>query len=517
MIRRSRYHPPLYPRAVRRTRIIATLGPSSSDEHTLRAMIEAGMDIARLNYSHGSLEDKSALIRVIRLLEAEMGRPIGILADLPGPKLRLGRFDETFELEEGGLVAFHCGQSDGRYIDIRAKEEAIGLLSPDDISEAESMTHIPVPEAMLSAGLDEGDPVLVADGLLRFVVEYAPKEAGKIVILRTVDAGPVSERKGINLPGTLLGVPSMTEKDIIALDHALLNKVDFIAVSYVRSAEDLIPVQKRIKEEGVHTPVIAKIEHPLALESLDEILDVCGGVMVARGDLGVEIPLAELPLAQERIIRDAQSRGLPATVATQMLESMIHSPRPTRAEVTDIATAIRQGASSIMLSGETAMGSHPVAAVKTMADIANRVDQVLVEVEEPDHSASFQATRVIVHAAVVLAHEIEANRVLVCTEHATAARLAAAHRPRQMITALTTRQRAERRTTLFRGVDSVLVTEQKRARDTINDAIQLLLKDGRLSNGDMVVTTSGSPDAITGATSAIRALRITNDGELTWP
>ena len=346
---------------------------------------------------------------------------------------------------------------------------------------------------------------------------HPPKEAGRIVILRTVDAGTISERKGINVPGTLLGVPSMTEKDIIALDHALLNKVDFIAVSYVRSAEDIIPVLKRIEEEGVHTPVIAKIEHPLALEALDEILDVCGGVMVARGDLGVEIPLAELPLAQERIIRDAQSRGLPATVATQMLESMIHSPRPTRAEVTDIATAIRQGASSIMLSGETAMGSHPVAAVRTMAEIAERVDQVLVEVEEPDHSASFQATRVIVHAAVVLAHEIEANRVLICTERATAARLAAAHRPHQMITALTTRQRAERRTTLFRGVDSVLVTEQPRSRDTIRDAIHLLLEDGRLSNGDMVVTTSGSPDAITGATSAIRALRITEDGDLTWP
>ena len=272
-----------------------------------------------------------------------------ILADLPGPKLRLGEFKGVHVLTMGKEVALHCGVA----------------KMPDASAE-----RLPVQYDGLSAELKKDDPVLLSDGLIRLRVISTTGEKSGIVICRVIDGGPISSRKGINVPGTLVDLPAIGPKDKLALNHALDVGADLIAVSYVRTPQDLQPAKDEIKSRGLTTWVVAKIEHPMALEHLDDILDIADAVMVARGDLGVEIPLEEVPIAQQRIIDGALERGMPVIVATQMLETMTVNPRPTRAEVSDISTAIRQGATGVMLSGETASGQYPLEAVQTMAKIA---------------------------------------------------------------------------------------------------------------------------------------------------
>ncbi len=499
---------------MRRTRIVGTIGPASDDEASIRALLRAGLNVARLNYSHGSLEDKSSLIRRLRKISDEEGIPLGLLADLPGPKLRLGRFEETLDLRSGDRLIFHCGRENGRDVtpDMRSSAELLGDSSP--VEREFTTHHTPVPYAGLSSDLQTDDPVLLADGIVRLIVEVPANGPGKTVVLRVVDGGKITERKGINVPGTVVRLPSIGEKDKLALEHALSHEIDFIAVSYVRTPEDLYPAKDAVKAAGRHTPVIAKIEHPSALKQLDEILDQIDGVMVARGDLGVEVPLEELPFAQERILNGAMARGIPAIVATQVLESMIENPVPTRAEVMDIANGIRQGASALMLSGETAVGAHPITTVETMSRIASKVDLQIAGVKTPISSTKYLSTRALAHAAVVLADEVEADHLLVCTEHCTAARLASGYRPPFTVIAITDRERAVRRSTLLRGVDSVLVEEAPRSRDTIQNALSLLFTSGRIKSGDLVVTTSGSPLAISGSTSTIRLLRIGDEGKI---
>ena len=297
---------------MRRTRIVATIGPSCDDRATLKALLEAGVDVCRFNYSHGEPEDKTDLYRRVRDIEDELGRPTCILADLPGPKLRLGNFPNVHMLEEGAEIALHCG--------VRQLDSTNG-------------TDFPVEYGGLSAELKVGDPILVADGLIRLTVLTTTAKADGIVRCRVEDGGPISSRKGVNVPGTLVDLPAIGPKDEAALQHALENGADYIAVSYVRTAEDLAPAKEAVKAASMHVPVLAKIEHPVALENLDSILSTADAVMVARGDLGVEIPLENVPVVQQQIIDQALERGMPVIVATQMLDSMTFQPRPTRAEV----------------------------------------------------------------------------------------------------------------------------------------------------------------------------------------
>ena len=484
-----------------RSRIIATIGPASDNVETLKQMIEGGMDIARLNYSHGDFSGKEKTIQNIRSAEEEAGKYVGLLADLPGPKLRLGTFEGEVVLERGELIDLHCGVPDG-------------LPAQANTILGEPVKTLPVEWDGLSKDLRVGDPVLLSDGLIRLEVLSAPEHIGEVVRCRVEDGGILTERKGINVPRTLVKLPAVGPHDLDCLEHALSQNVDFVAVSYVRSADDLEPARERIKQAGVHTWIVAKIEHPAALKDLNAIVEAADVVMVARGDLGVEIPLEEVPAAQERIVSACLERGTPGVVATQLLESMVNHARPTRAEVTDVATAIRQHVSAVMLSGETAGGQHPVKAVETMARIAETVDASTADLPEPPALAAYVSTRVIAGAAVDIARQTNVNHLIVATEHGNAARLMAAHRPRIPIYAMTNRIRAARRTTILPGVEGLLGEEKSRARSTVAEAVRLLYEQKKIKPDEKIVAISGSPQAISGRTSTIRLLQVQKDGEL---
>ena len=479
---------------MRRTRIVATIGPACDDRSSLKALMEAGMDVCRLNYSHGEPDDKTELYLTIRDIEDELGRPTCILADLPGPKLRLGIFPDVEMLEEGSEITLLCGRAS---------------------LETTNGTTFPVEYDGLSAELKTGDPILLSDGLIRLTVKSTEGKAGGSVRCVVEDGGPISSRKGVNVPGTLVDLPAIGPKDKAALQHALENGADYIAVSYVRTAEDLIPAKEAVEAASMHVPVLAKIEHPVALENLDSILDVADAVMVARGDLGVEIPLENVPVVQQRIIDKALERGMPVVVATQMLDSMTFQPRPTRAEVSDVSTAIRHGATGVMLSGETASGKFPLESVQTMARIAAATEEGLDTHElRPTALARFRSTRAVAHAGVELAREAGAARIVVATEHGTSARLVSGYHPAIPVTAVSDRLRALRRTCLLPGVDAVLCKEHDRGSNTMREAVDRLVLQGRIHPGDRVVAISGSPLAMRGATSTLRLYKIGESGEI---
>lgn len=479
---------------MRRTRIVATIGPASDDEDTLLSLLHAGVNVCRLNYSHGAPEDKTPLYERIRSMESKIGRPTCILADLPGPKLRLGRFAGIVELKRNSTLNLHCG-----------------VASMDNVDSE----NLPVEYAGLSAELEEGDPVLVADGLVRLKVVQSPGQAGGTVVCIVEDGGVVSQRKGINVPGTMVDLPAIGPNDKAALAHALEAGADYIAVSYVRTAEDLHPAKEAVQAAGLHVPIIAKIEHPVALEHLEEILDYADAVMVARGDLGVEIPLEDVPAAQQRIIDGALARGMIVIVATQMLESMTTQPRPTRAEVSDVSGAIRHGATGVMLSGETASGQYPLEAVQTMAKIALASEKGLSSSDQrPNVLARFIVTRSVAHAGVELAKISGAKRIVVATQHGNAARLVAGFFPEIPVTAVSNRNRALRRIQLVAGVEALEVEELSRGSLTMQSSIHKLIDDGTLLVGDRVVAISGSPQAISGATSTVRLYKIGEDGSI---
>jgi len=479
---------------MRRTRIIATIGPSCDDRASIKALLEAGMDVCRLNYSHGEPEEKTELYRLIRDIEDETGRPTCIMADLPGPKLRLGTFPEATSLQDGSEIELHCGV---------------------DHMEATDGHRFPVQYGGLSSELNPGDPVLLADGLIRLTVTSTPGTANGIVRCRVEDGGPISSRKGVNVPGTLVDLPAIGVKDERAIQHALENGADYIAVSYVRTASDLLPAKQMVKAASMHVPVLAKIEHPAALENLDSILDTADAVMVARGDLGVEIPLENVPVVQQRIIDKALERGMPVVVATQMLDSMTLQPRPTRAEVSDVSTAIRHGATGVMLSGETASGKYPLEAVQTMAKIAQATEQGLSSHDlRPNALARLRSTRAVAHAGVELAKESGAARIVVATQHGTAPRLVSGYRPNIPVTAVSDRLRALRRTCMLPGVDTILSKEHERGSKTMREAVEQLVLQKRIEPGDRIVAISGSPLAMRGSTSTLRLYRIDRDGEI---
>jgi pyruvate kinase len=477
---------------VRRTRIVATIGPASQDDETLAKLVDTGINVARLNYSHGTHEWRGELAIRIRRIASEKGRPVGILADLPGPKLRLGLFEGGHQLISGASVTLFCGI--------------------EEMVDADA-SKLPVPYAGLASELSAGDPVLLNDGIIRLEVKSTDADTGEVACV-VIEGGLITQRKGMNLPGTVVKLPAVGPRDEDALTHAISIDVDFVAVSYVRDAADLAPAKRMLDAAGSTARLVAKIEHPSALEALDEILDIADVVMVARGDLGVEIPPEEVPLAQERIVLAARRRGMPVIVATQMLESMIEQARPTRAEVSDIANSIRHGATAVMLSAETAAGNHPIAALETMHRIA-----ILAEAEWPaalSHpvDAFLLHTRAVALAGVELATAIGASRILVATERGNAARLVAAHTPAMPITAVTDSIHTLRQMTMISGVDSVLVTESERGSTTMMGALNDLLADGRLEPGDRVVAISGSPLAISGPTSTARLYRIDDDGHV---
>jgi pyruvate kinase len=463
--------------SARRTKIVATIGPACSSPDEIRSLIEAGMDGARLNMSHGGHEDHAARAKAVREAEAACGRPIALIADLQGPKLRLGTLPSPLTLATGDSVV------------IAGEENATG----DDI---------PVSPSVLGQVLQVGNDVLIDDGNVRLRVEAV--ERGR-VRCNVVFGGVISSNKGVNLPGVPLPIPSLTRKDLDDLDFALELGVDFVALSFVRSASDVQALRTLIEARGSHAYTIAKIEKAEAIAALDEILAETHAVMVARGDLGVEIGAADVPLLQKRIILRALERGKPVITATQMLESMITNPGPTRAEASDVANAILDGTSAIMLSGETAVGAYPVESINVMNRIALAVEPSLdYRHEIPEASDEPTIGQAMSNAACDVAEALSAKAILVPTFTGRTASGVARLRPRRHIVALTHKIDSLRHMALEWGVYPLDIPETDDVEDLWARSVIAAREIGIVQAGDRVVITAGTAVNIPGSTNVIK-------------
>src|SRR6266511_1224200 len=455
----------------RRTKIVATIGPASDSVEMLHALVAAGVDGMRLNFSHGTHEDHAQRAELIRRVQVEVGRPLSIIADLQGPKLRVGELPAPIELVTGDDVTLIGG------------EQAVdGAL--------------PVSPAVIGDVLRPGHHVLIDDGLIRLKVNEV--EHGRVRCAVLV-GGPVSAHKGVNLPGVPLPIPSLTRKDIDDLD------VDYVALSFVRSAADVRDLRKLIDEAGATALVIAKIEKREGVEALDDILVATDGVMVARGDLGVEIGPAAVPLLQKRIILKALERGKPVITATQMLESMLHQPEPTRAEASDVANAILDGTSAVMLSGETAIGEYPLEAVRTMDVIAREVEPSLgYRHQTPEVGDAPSVGNAMSNAACDLAEALQAEAILVPTFSGRTASMVARLRPRRPVAGLSHHQYALQQMAVEWGVTPLWIPESPDVEDLWNLSIRAARDAGIVQAGDRVVITAGTQVNIPGSTNVIK-------------
>ena len=467
---------------MRRAKIVCTLGPATSTLDGVRTLVEAGMDVARLNLSHGEYADHEDVYRRVRQASDEAGHGVGVLVDLQGPKIRLGEF-------AGGPVLLSSG-------------DTFTITTEHITGDA---TRCSTTYGGLPYDVKPGDRVLVDDGKVALeVVDVEPPR----VVTRVLEGGMVSDHKGINLPGVAVSVPAMSEKDVEDLRWALHLGVDMVALSFVRSADDVQEVHRVMAEEGVRLPVLAKIEKPQAVERLEEIIEAFDGIMVARGDLGVELPLEDVPLVQKRAVALAREVAKPVIVATQMLESMIGSSRPTRAETSDVANAVLDGADALMLSGETSVGRYPVAAVRTMSRIIVAVeDQALADLpglKSPPHTKPGAICR----AAVGVGEVVGAKFLVAFTETGSSARRLARHRSPIPLLAFTPRPEVRSQLALSWGVETFLVPPVKHTDDLVRQLDTALLDIGRCQLGDEVVVVAGAPPGIPGSTNALRVHRM---------
>ena len=465
---------------MRRTKIVCTLGPASQSEETLREMIRAGMDVARINFSHGDHETHARNIALVRRLAQEEGRVLAVMGDLQGPKLRVGEIAAQVTLREGE--------------DFNLTTRSV----PGDDREV----NFPHPEVM--GDVRPGDRVLLDDGLLELeVLETTPTD----IRCRVVTGGPLKSHKGVSLLGVSLNLPSLTEKDREDAAFAIQQGVDYLALSFVRRAEDVSQLRDLLEQNQAPIPIIAKIEKREAVEAFEEIMEISDGAMVARGDLGVEAPAEEVPIYQKRIIRLANEVGKPVITATQMLSSMMENPRPTRAEASDVANAILDGTDAIMLSGETAVGKYPVEAVRMMAKIALTTERIL-PYEEWVHEAvlepSLTPTDAISQATCEIAFELSAKAIISSTISDYTARMVAKHRPVTPIIAITPSPETQRRLALVWGVYPLLVSEFAHTDQMIETAVQAALDEGMIEKGDTVVITAGVPLGGAGHTNMLK-------------
>jgi pyruvate kinase len=461
----------------RRTKIVATIGPASSDEATLARLVEAGLDGARLNFSHGTRDDHGASARRIREVQDTAGRALALIADLQGPKLRIGELVEPVDLDVGEEV----------------------VVAGEDVARD---GDLPIAPAVVGSVLQPDHDVLVDDGLVRLRVELVERGRARC---RVITGGIVAAHKGVNFPGVPLPVPSLTEKDLADLEVALELGVDYVAQSFVRSRADVAALKARIEAAGSQAWVIAKIELKEAVDALDEILDETDAVMIARGDLGVELGAAEVPLLQKRIILGALERGKPAITATQMLESMVHRPEPTRAEASDVANAILDGTSAVMLSAETAIGEYPVDAVETMAEIACAVEPSLgYRHQLPGAAEAPTVGRAMSNAACDLAEALGARAILVPTFTGRTASAVARLRPRRPIVALTHVRISLQHMAIEWGVTPLEIPESADVDDLWQRSIDAARDAGIVEAGDRIVLTAGTAVNIPGSTNVIK-------------
>ncbi len=470
--------------SVRRTKIVCTLGPATSGEDGIAELLQAGADVIRLNFSYGDREDHRLTIREIRRVAAKLGRHVAVLQDLCGPKIRLG------ELAEGQreLVS-------GSRIQLAAEDQARG--------EA-----LPVSYRHLAEDVAAGDRILLADGVVELKVTNV---AAGMVECEVVVGGVVASHKGVNLPVSELRTPAFTDKDRADLALGLEEGVDLVALSFVRHERDVDPVLEMLNAARPRPLLIAKVEKPQALERLDAILARVDGVMVARGDLGVEMPVEEVPLIQKRVIRAARLAARPVITATQMLRSMVDSPRPLRAEATDVANAVLDGTDAVMLSEETAVGRYPAEAVATLDRITRAAEPALAEEEfvEEQRSKLLPVTAAALsRAAVRLAHDVEATAIVASTSSGSTARLVARFRPAQLVLALTTSAAVARQLTLSWGVIP-LVAERLDSTEAMFDAARRHVREQRLAGpGDRVVVTAGLPLNVPGTTNLLKVIEL---------
>ena len=461
----------------RRTKIVATIGPAVASPEVLAELVRAGMDAARLNLSHGTRDEHRERARLVRATEADVGRPIALIADLQGPKLRVGDLQTPVTLARGEDVVVIGGES-----------------SADG--------ELPVSPSVISEVLQPGHEVLIDDGLVRLRVEGVERGRARCAVL---SGGVVSSHKGVNLPGVPIPIPSLTRKDIDDLELALELGVDFIALSFVRSAADVRDLRALIEQAGSHAHVIAKIEKAEAVDALGSILDESDAVMVARGDLGVEIGVAMVPLLQKRIIGAALERGKPVITATQMLESMVHQAEPTRAEASDVANAILDGSSALMLSGETAIGDFPVESLAYMDRIARAIEPSLgYRHQLPEASEQPTVGQAMSNAACDLAEALGAKAMLVPTYTGRTASAVARLRPRRSIIALTHHDYALRQMAIEWGVTPRLIAECDDVEALIEQSLAAARVTGLVGEGDRVVITAGTTVNLPGTTDLIK-------------
>ncbi|MGN7798704.1 pyruvate kinase [Leifsonia sp. 22587] len=467
---------------MRRAKIVATLGPATSSYDNIRAIIDAGVDVARMNLSHGSYEVHEAVYANVRKAADDAGKPVAVLVDLQGPKIRLGKFEAgPYELAEGDIFKI-------------TTEDIIGT------KEISSTTFKGLPD-----DVKPGDYLLIDDGKVRVrVVEVE----GPVVTTEVIVAGPVSNNKGINLPGVAVNVPALSEKDEADLRWGLKLGADLIALSFVRNAKDIERVHEIMAEEGRKIPVVAKVEKPQAVDALEEIIEAFDAIMVARGDLGVELPLEAVPIVQKRAVELARRAAKPVIVATQMLESMISSPVPTRAETSDVANAVLDGADAVMLSGETSVGEYPTVTVQTMARIVMSTEEHGLERIQPLGTRPRTQSGAITLAAVEVADFVEAKFLCVFTESGESARRMARLRNKIPILAFTPEESVRRRMSLFWGVESFVVGRVTHTDQMVAQVDEALKSTGRAVDGDKVIIISGSPPGIPGTTNDIRVHKV---------
>ncbi|MBR8837343.1 MAG: pyruvate kinase [Stigonema ocellatum SAG 48.90 = DSM 106950] len=473
--------------SVRRTKIVATIGPATSSPEMLKAIIEAGATTLRLNFSHGTHADHQRNIRLIRQTAFELNRPVAILQDLQGPKIRLGKF------ETGSIVV--------------AKGDRFTLTNRPIIGQQEISC---VTYDYLAEEVPTGARILLDDGRVEMLVEEINREKGDLHCRVTV-GGTLSNNKGVNFPGVYLSVKAMTDKDREDLMFGLDQGVDWVALSFVRNPQDMIEIKELISSTGKQVPVIAKIEKHEAIEQMEAVLALCDGVMVARGDLGVELPAEDVPVLQKRLIVTANRMGIPIITATQMLDSMVSNPRPTRAEVSDVANAILDGTDAVMLSNETAVGKFPIEAVATMARIAERIEQ---EEALNTNARQVRDTRrsipnAISQAVGQIAEQLGASAIMTLTQTGATARNVSKFRPQTPILAVTPHVNVARQLQLVWGVKPLLVLELPSTGQTFQAAINVAQELMLLSEGDLVVMTAGTLQGISGSTDLIKVEVVT--------
>lgn len=470
---------------MRKTKIICTIGPASESEEKLRELMLAGMNVARFNFSHGTHEEhKKKFDRVIKVSN-ELGLPVATLLDTKGPEIRLRDI-------EGGKTELVSGQK--------------FILTTDEILGNNEKVSITYPN--LKNDISAGTTILIDDGLIEMVVDEIDEAD---IICTVINGGPISNHKGVNVPGAALSMPYISDVDKSDIMFGCDMGFDFLAASFVRCREDILEVRKILDEHNSHMKIIAKIENMQGIRNLEDILTVSDGIMVARGDMGVEIPMEEVPVVQKRMIKMAEAQGKHVITATQMLESMIKNPRPTRAEATDIANAIYDGTTAIMLSGESAAGRYPVEAVKTMAKIAERTEQDIDyagRMKRKENIDSFDVTTAISHATCTTAIDLKATAIITVTISGFTAGMISRYKPSCPIIACSVSPKICRQLNLSWGVVPIWIARESSTDDLFEEAVRAAEKAGYIKKGDKVVLTAGVPLGISGRTNMMRVVEV---------